>query len=392
MAIVHLDKHSDSSGIEEAKNALASIPGILCVDRLYVSGTSTCTTRDTVIARFSHEIGKDERAVIASQATATIVKEFPGLEGWVLLRCLEPSRHDPFEVANALLANPRVLSAHPDFIHFVKKSGVPNDTYVNNQWALNKIDAPQGWDLHTGDENIVIAVLDDGVDTAHEDLSTKIVLPYDATDGDTNQEPNAWDGHGTACAGIAAALTNNGKGVAGISWKSKIMPIRIGYSQSASPGVMIVKDEWSAMGCTHGRPEGCGRPEQQLGRHDPDRDHHFGDPARPDVGPEWQGLHARVSDRQRRSAGGPVSGHTDRGDGRGRHGRERQSRDRRELGQQLRFGDRRGRAGRSTCGRPTSPARLPGTTRAQTAIPRATTTAPSAAPRPRCRTWPVSRR
>ena len=144
MAILTLDPRPGADELDALRSHLHALPDVLCSAPLYSCGSSTCTTRDTVIARFSREIGKDERAVIASQATATIVKEFPGLEGWVLLRCLEPARHDPFEVANALLKNPRVLSAHPDFIHFVKKSAVPNDTYVNNQWALNKIDAPPG--------------------------------------------------------------------------------------------------------------------------------------------------------------------------------------------------------------------------------------------------------
>jgi len=56
------------------------------------------------------------------------------------------------------------------------------------------------------------------------------VTPYDATDGDNDQEPNSWDGHGTACAGIAAAVTNNNLGVAGVGWNNKIMPIRIASS------------------------------------------------------------------------------------------------------------------------------------------------------------------
>ena len=69
-----------------------------------------------------------------------------------------------------------------------------------------------------------------GVDTGHPDLQAKIVTPYDATDGDNDQEPNPGDGHGTACAGIAAAVTNNSKGVAGLGWNVKILPVRIAYS------------------------------------------------------------------------------------------------------------------------------------------------------------------
>lgn len=73
-----------------------------------------------------------------------------------------------------------------------------------NQWGLNNtgatgvsdadIDAPEAWDITKGSNTIIIAIIDEGVDTDHPDLSSKIVTPYDAIDGDNNQEPNSWDG------------------------------------------------------------------------------------------------------------------------------------------------------------------------------------------------------
>jgi subtilisin family serine protease len=116
----------------------------------------------------------------------------------------------------------------------------PSDPYYSKQWHLNNIgsvgvadadiNAPEAWGIYKGSNAIIVAIIDEGVNTTHNDLKAKIVTPYDAADGDNNQEPNSWDGHGTACAGIAAAMTNNGIGVAGIGWKVKIMPVRIAYS------------------------------------------------------------------------------------------------------------------------------------------------------------------
>jgi subtilisin family serine protease len=111
------------------------------------------------------------------------------------------------------------------------------------QWYLNNtgstgvadadIDAPGAWDVHKGLPSVIIAIIDEGVDINHNDLKDKIVTPYDAVDGDNDQQPNPWNGHGTSCAGIAAAVTNNSLGIAGIGWNVKIMPVRIAYSSGA---------------------------------------------------------------------------------------------------------------------------------------------------------------
>ena len=125
-------------------------------------------------------------------------------------------------------------------------STTPTDTLYSNQWGLNNagtvgvvdadIDAPEAWDSQKGSSQIIVAIIDEGVDTQHPDLQSKIVTPYDATDGDNNQEPNSWDGHGTACAGIAVAVTNNNLGVAGVSWNSRILPVRIASSNCQGCG------------------------------------------------------------------------------------------------------------------------------------------------------------
>jgi hypothetical protein len=114
---------------------------------------------------------------------------------------------------------------------------VPNDSYYCHQWALQKIGAPSAW-LETkglGPSPIIVAVLDDGVEETHPDLSGKIAQPsFDAVGNQNNQVPNYYDYHGTAVAGVIAAATNNGFGVAGVSWGARILPIRIAWTTSAS--------------------------------------------------------------------------------------------------------------------------------------------------------------
>ncbi len=102
----------------------------------------------------------------------------------------------------------------------------PNDPYYTAayQWALTRIEAPAAWDITTGAPNITIAVIDTGVDLDHPDLAAKIVAGYDFFNSDP--VPQDDHGHGTRVAGVAAAETNNGLGVAGLSWGARIMPLK----------------------------------------------------------------------------------------------------------------------------------------------------------------------
>jgi thermitase len=101
----------------------------------------------------------------------------------------------------------------------------PNDVfYGSNQWNLPLIAADKAWQVTTGDENIIIAVIDTGIDLNHPEFNGKLAPGHNMiTGGDDPQDDN---GHGTHVAGIIAARTNNIEGIAGINWGAKIMPIK----------------------------------------------------------------------------------------------------------------------------------------------------------------------
>ena len=134
-----------------------------------------------------------------------------------------------------------------DVVPAIQELAVANDPHYGDQWALTKMNVPQAWDINRGRSTIKIAILDEGVQTTHPDLTAKIVNPYDAVGHDNNQEPNSWDGHGTACAGIAAAATNNNLGIAGVAAECKILPIRIAYSSRPGAG-WTTNTTWIARG------------------------------------------------------------------------------------------------------------------------------------------------
>lgn len=148
----------------------------------------------------------------------------------------------------ALNANPAVAYAEPNYIYtaFV----VPNDPDLGRQYHLNQtsdidIDAPEAWDLQTGN-NVVVAVIDSGVDYNHPDLRNNIwsnaaETPNNGVDDDNNgfvDDIRGWDfanndnnpmddnRHGTHVSGIIAAQGNNGTGGSGVAWRARIMPLK----------------------------------------------------------------------------------------------------------------------------------------------------------------------
>lgn len=143
---------------------------------------------------------------------------------------------DPFAVANALFTRGLVRWAQPNWLwKFKPLATTPNDTYFSKQWHLTQINAQYAWDTETGaNKDARIAIVDTGVDLTHPDLNVLSNLGKDYIGnlgGGPNISGNGSDHegvpHGTACAGLAAAKTNNGMGVSASCWGCPIIPIRL---------------------------------------------------------------------------------------------------------------------------------------------------------------------
>jgi thermitase len=138
-----------------------------------------------------------------------------------------------------------VLYVEPNYIVQVADT-IPNDSGWGNQWGLVNIRALQGWDLSTGSTAVTIAIVDTGVDLGHPDLAGKMLAGYDFVNGDTNPQDD--NGHGTHVAGIAAAISNNGVGVTGVSWGARILPVKVlnavgnGFSADTAAGIVWAAD------------------------------------------------------------------------------------------------------------------------------------------------------
>jgi len=101
----------------------------------------------------------------------------------------------------------------------------PDDPMFAQQYSHKVANSQAGWAIQKGAENVVLAIVDTGVDVTHPDLAAKMLKGWNVVDDtDAMADPQ---GHGTHCAGIAAALTNNKTGVAGVAPNVKILPVRV---------------------------------------------------------------------------------------------------------------------------------------------------------------------
>lgn len=178
---------------------------------------------DRVIVKFKAGANANE---IAGQHGASVLKTVGKGEFHVL----NVPAGKAEQMVEALSKNKNVELAEVDAI--LTANYTPNDTYYGGyQYHLPKIQANYAWDQTVGTSARTIAIIDTGVDLQHPDLAGKIVAGYDFVNNDSNADDD--QGHGTHVAGTAAAITNNGQGVAGVDWNARIMPIKVLNSQGS---------------------------------------------------------------------------------------------------------------------------------------------------------------
>jgi subtilisin family serine protease len=154
------------------------------------------------------------------------------------------------QVMIALKENLNVIHVEPNY--YGEFLSDPNDPQFDQQWYLPNIEAPGAWDKSLGTD-VIIGLVDSGVDLDHEDLADNIwinpdEIPDNGEDDDGNgyiDDVNGWDfgdddddptdeyGHGTMVCGVIAAIQNNEIGISGIAPQSKILPLKV--SESGSP-------------------------------------------------------------------------------------------------------------------------------------------------------------
>lgn len=164
------------------------------------------------------------------------------------------------KVLSSLRTSGLIEYAEPNYLRY--PDIIPNDFFFNQLWGLNNtgqtlgtpdadIDAPEAWNIVTGNPNFVVVVIDSGMDMSHPDLAANVwtnsgEVPANNLDDDGNgyvDDVHGWDfsgndnnpsdnvsicsGHGTHVSGTIGAVGNNGAGISGINWNVKIMPLKV---------------------------------------------------------------------------------------------------------------------------------------------------------------------
>lgn len=197
-----------------------------------------------------------------------------------LLKVKVPTGMDPISYCNKLRRDsPHLLYADP-ILQYLPLS-TPTDALISNQFYLENIRAYEAWDITRGDDDITIAIIDSGIDLDHEDIITNLWLntddPIDGIDNDNNgfiddyygydfadsdTDPSIQNGnHGMIVAGIAGASTNNGLGIAGVGYNTKVAALK-GFKSTngksgglyeaiiyaAENGIDVANLSWGRMG------------------------------------------------------------------------------------------------------------------------------------------------
>ncbi|BCU14719.1 hypothetical protein MAN88_52830 [Microcystis aeruginosa] len=284
----------DSSGYSTSPaSSLASVPTADPVtSELEPAATRTLAPHapNQLIVKFKQGIASAEVAQFKSLfgAVSTQTIKLTGAQLWKLSGSLSVEK-----ILAQYRSNPIFEYIEADYIltkgTITPKATFPNDPSFNQLWGLHNtgqsggtpdadIDAPEAWDIQTGNPNLVIGVLDTGVDYNHPDLAGNIwtnpgEIAGDGIDNDGNgyiDDIRGWDfayndnnpsdvqGHGTHVSGTIAGKGNNGVGVTGVAWNAKIMPLKflddtgsgtlsnaiLAINYATAKGVKLTNNSW----------------------------------------------------------------------------------------------------------------------------------------------------
>jgi subtilisin family serine protease len=202
--------------------------------------------RPTILVKFRAGVSAEAINQITSRFHDQLLDEIEAVPGLTTIHDADGAI-DATALAARYQTLPEVEYAEPNYEIAIDQAGKEaraNDPRINEQWALATSSVPQAWARTKGSGEIVVAVLDSGVEYTHVDLSNNIwtrpgnlplyrdrdlgtiddVHGYNAVGNDG--DPMDQNGHGTYCAGVIGAECGNNVGVCGVNWKVQIMPLK----------------------------------------------------------------------------------------------------------------------------------------------------------------------
>jgi subtilisin family serine protease len=215
-------------------------------------------TEEAGTDRFMVKLKKPEDfrqlSLMVESNNAMIEQQYAYDKDVYFIKVSKSSSGTALDLANKFAESGLFQFSEPDMLRLMKRLST-NDTYLSFQWALNNTGSSQqfngtpgadmkvfsAWNITTGSSTIKTAIIDEGVDLNHPDLLANLLPGFDATGLNSGGAPSGNDAHGTACAGIVAAVANNNLGVAGVAYNTKIIPVRIAYSSGQN---WVTQNSW----------------------------------------------------------------------------------------------------------------------------------------------------
>lgn len=268
ISVLQTSKCESSDELDESLQQLEQTFGVIQAVPVYIheeSGLELIAT-DEFIVRLAEGADLAQLQAINEAVGVITVRSLWGTTDQFILAIPDSTSEELLSICEIYWQEPAIKWAHPVFLGEAVKYDIrPNDPLYSDQWHLPKIQAPRAWETTRGSSQVVIAIIDDGLDIVHEDLKPNLWLnsleiANNGRDDDNNgykDDCNGWDfwagdkdprpadpddNHGTSVAGVAAARGNNQLGVAGCAFNSRIMSLKvlkgIGSGALSYPGVV----------------------------------------------------------------------------------------------------------------------------------------------------------
>jgi serine protease len=244
-------------------------PRKLKIDKIegeYVPGEILVRYRSETAAKFEETMAQP--LAIDGRVINLNIQPFDGSDLVEGLRLARVAPAFTLETIEALNERSDVLYAEPNYIW--RADAIPNDPRFPDQYALQRISAPAAWDITQGDQNVIVGVIDTGIDINHQDLRDNIwrnpgetpddnidndnngyvddIYGWDFANGDKSVFDNAsQDTHGTHVAGTIGARGNNGIGVTGVNWRVSMMSLKVVGASGASTSKIIEAYNYARM-------------------------------------------------------------------------------------------------------------------------------------------------
>lgn len=246
------------------KSELSKNPAVKFANPLFLNESNQrFSYYNEILVRLKEDASLAELQKHLANSTWSVCSEYDyGFNVYVL--CDQSgSGQDGLQLANQLYESGLYWYAEPNFVAEKPEQYMPNDPQLSQQYSVNNNGSIYGgdngssgadmnildaWDVTTGCSEIIIAIIDDGVNLNHPDLTANLIPGFDALGQGTAGASQNGDTHGTACAGTAAARGDNGIGVAGIAYSCSIMPVRAFASEISTSSLnFALAIDWAWM-------------------------------------------------------------------------------------------------------------------------------------------------